>query len=160
MEEIKRKILAKEGRLKRYRHRPSNANKMGLSKRTKYRDFDFKKTQGTNEQPDTNEAKQFCCKIWEQEENIRKAEWIKKTLKKNCKDIEKYLQANLLAQSAKTIQYTDCFSAGGGKIHTPTSISDMILNNLMVRFQQCWSFWECGVPLHYHRSQVHSSPEW
>ena len=23
-----------------------------------------------------------------------------------------------------------------------------------------WSFGECGVPLHYHRSQVHSGPEW
>ena len=36
----------------------------------------------------------------------------------------------------------------------------MTLNNLMVRFQQCWSFGECGVPLHCHRSQVHSGPEW
>ena len=41
-----------------------------------------------------------------------------------------------------------------------TSVMDMALNNLMVRFQQCWSFEECGVPLHCHRSQVHSSPEW
>ena len=42
----------------------------------------------------------------------------------------------------------------------PTSVLDMTLNNLMVRFQQCWSFGECGVPLRYHRSQVHSGPEW
>ena len=42
----------------------------------------------------------------------------------------------------------------------PTSVLDMTLNNLMVRFQQCWSFGECGVPLHCHRSQVHSGPEW
>ena len=41
-----------------------------------------------------------------------------------------------------------------------TSVLDMTLNNLMVRFQQCWSFGECGEPLHYHRSQVHSVPEW
>ena len=34
-----------------------------------------------------------------------------------------------------------------------TSILDMTLNNLMVRFQQCWSFGECGVPLHCHRAQ-------
>ena len=40
-----------------------------------------------------------------------------------------------------------------------TSVLDMTLNNLMVRFQQCWSFGECGVPLHCHRSQVHSGPE-
>ena len=44
--------------------------------------------------------------------------------------------------------------------HPPTSILDITLNNLMVRFQQCWSFGECGVPLRCHRSQVHSGPEW
>ena len=42
----------------------------------------------------------------------------------------------------------------------PTSVLDMTLNNLMVRFQQCWSFGECGVPLHCHCSQVHSGSEW
>ena len=41
-----------------------------------------------------------------------------------------------------------------------TSVLDMTLNNLMVRFQQCSSFGECGVPLHCHCSQVHSGPEW
>ena len=41
-----------------------------------------------------------------------------------------------------------------------TSVLDMILNNLMVRLQKRWSFGECGVPLHCHRSQVHSGPEW
>ena len=41
-----------------------------------------------------------------------------------------------------------------------TSVLDMTLNNLMVRFQQCWSFGECGVPLHCPHSQVHSRPEW
>ena len=42
----------------------------------------------------------------------------------------------------------------------PTSVLDMTLNNLMVRFEQCWRFGECGVPLHCHRSQVHSDLEW
>ncbi len=37
-----------------------------------------------------------------------------------------------------------------------TSVLDMTLNNLMVRFQWCLNFGECGVPLHCHRSQVHS----
>ena len=36
----------------------------------------------------------------------------------------------------------------------------MTLNNLMVRSQSCWNFGECGVSLHCHRSQVHSSLEW
>ena len=31
--------------------------------------------------------------------------------------------------------------------------------NLMVRFQS-WSFRECGVPHHFHNSQVHFEPEW
>ena len=41
-----------------------------------------------------------------------------------------------------------------------TSVLDMTLNNLMVWFQQCWSFGECRVLLHCHCSQVHSGPEW
>ena len=47
-----------------------------------------------------------------------------------------------------------------GVRHPLTSVLDMTLNNLMVRLQQCWSFGECGVPLHCHCSQVHSGPEW
>ena len=64
----------------------------------------------------------------------------------------------------------DCPVGWGCRIHwlhlcrgirsTLTSVLDMTLNNLMVRFQQCWSFGECGVPLHCHCSQVHSGPEW
>ena len=61
-----------------------------------------------------------------------------------------------------------CLVCWGCRIHrlqrgkTPplTSVLDMTLNNLMVRFQQFWRFGECRVPLHYHRSQVHSGPEW
>ena len=42
-----------------------------------------------------------------------------------------------------------------------TSVLDITLSNLMVRFQWCWSFDECGVViLHCHCSQVHSGPEW
>ena len=47
-----------------------------------------------------------------------------------------------------------------GKTLPLTSVLDMTLNNLMVMFQQCWNFGECRVPLHCHRSQVHSGPEW
>ena len=64
----------------------------------------------------------------------------------------------------------DCPVGWGCRIHRlllcrgvrppPMSVLYMTLNNLMVRFQQCWSFGECGVPLHCHRSQVHSGPEW
>ena len=41
-----------------------------------------------------------------------------------------------------------------------TSVLSMTLNNLMMRFKQCWSFGEYGVPLYCNRSQVHSGPEW
>ena len=62
------------------------------------------------------------------------------------------------AQSAGAVEYTDGFSAEG---YPPTtSVLIMTVNNLMVRFQQCWSFGECGVPLYCHHSQVHSGPEW
>ena len=59
--------------------------------------------------------------------------------------------------------YSHYFQVSWGcRIHRPplTSVLDMTLNNLMVRFQWCWSFGKCGAPLHYHRSQVHSDPEW
>ena len=68
----------------------------------------------------------------------------------------------------KTIMKT-CPVSWGCRIHwllqcrgvrPPMSALDMTLNNLMVRFQQCWSFEECGVLLHCHRSHVHSRPEW
>ena len=40
-----------------------------------------------------------------------------------------------LAQSAGAVVYTDCTSAEGYDPHPPTSVLDMTLNNLMVRFQ-------------------------
>ena len=62
-----------------------------------------------------------------------------------------------------------CPVAWGCRIHrlllcrgvrpSPTSVLDMTLNNLMVRFQQRWSFGECRVPLYCYCSQIHSSPE-
>ena len=56
---------------------------------------------------------------------------------------------NVLDQSAGAVEYTDCFSAPPPP--TTTCVLDMILNSLMVRFQWCWRFWNCGVPLHCHR---------
>ena len=38
-------------------------------------------------------------------------------------------------------------------------ISVMTLNNLMVRFQLCWSLGKCRESLHCHRSRVNSGPE-
>ena len=36
----------------------------------------------------------------------------------------------------------------------PNECPVMTLNSLMLRFQQCWSFGECGVPFQCHHSQV------
>ena len=66
---------------------------------------------------------------------------------------------NGLAQSAEAVEYTDCTSAEGWDPPI-TSVLYVTLNNLMVRFHQCWSFGEYGVPLHCHRSRVYSDPEW
>ena len=40
------------------------------------------------------------------------------------------------------------------------SVLDMMLNNPMVRVQQCWRFGEWGIPLYWRRSQVHFGLEW
>ena len=45
-------------------------------------------------------------------------------------------------------------------VRPPTSVLDMTLNNMLVRFQWCWSFGECGVPLYCQCSPVHSGPLW
>ena len=68
-----------------------------------------------------------------------------------------------------SFQHMRCPIGWGSRIHQlhlcgaetpPTSVLDMILNNLIMRFQWCWGFGECGAPLHYHCSQVHSGPKW
>ena len=47
----------------------------------------------------------------------------------------------------------------GDKTPPRMSVLDMTLNNLIVLFQS-WSFGECRVPLHCHRSQIHSGLKW
>ena len=50
-----------------------------------------------------------------------------------------------------------------GLLNMPTAsllCPGMTLNNLMVRFEWCWVFGKCGVPLHCHCSQIHPGPEW
>ena len=37
---------------------------------------------------------------------------------------------------------------------------NMILNNLMGKFQWCWSFGECGALLLWHLTKDHSGPDW
>ena len=70
----------------------------------------------------------------------------------------------------KSFHFVFCPVTWGCRIHwlplcrgvrpPPTSVLDMTLNNLMVRFQWCWGFGECRVALHCHRSLVHTGLEW
>ena len=66
------------------------------------------------------------------------------------------LKMDLQAQPAGTEKYT---TLQRSKTSPPTSVLDKTLNNLIVRVQP-WSFGECRVPFHCHRSLVHSVPEW
>ena len=52
------------------------------------------------------------------------------------------------------------FALSAGAVEYTYSFSVMTLKNMVVRFQWCWSFEECGVPFHCHRTQVNSGPEW
>ena len=63
----------------------------------------------------------------------------------------------LLAEREDSSRYFLCTVYWGCRIHRlhlrrgvrpppPTSVQDMILNNLMVRFQWWWCFRECGTP--------------
>ena len=65
--------------------------------------------------------------------------------------------------------FLKCFSESSRLKKTPTaslqrrkspqmSVLVMTLNNLMVRLQS-WRHGKCGVPLHYHYSEVHSDQE-
>ena len=91
-------------------------------------------------------------------------EWLlyihKKEIKRRTGRGVTHLSSNILyspkhiAQSAGPVKYTDCFSVEGKINPTPTSVLHMILNNQRVRFQSCWSFGECGVPLNCHCSRV------
>ena len=46
-----------------------------------------------------------------------------------------------LFQSAGAVEYSECFYAEGTA--PSTRVFDMTLNNLVVRFQKCWSLGEC-----------------
>ena len=68
-----------------------------------------------------------------------------------------HFKAFQVAPSRLGVKYTDWIPSKG----TPHAMSvlDMPLNNLIVSLQLCLNFGECGVPLHCHRSKVHSDPD-
>ena len=77
----------------------------------------------------------------------------------------------ILLETFKYISQTPCHClvGWGSRIHRlllsrgvrPSSMNvlDMTLNNLMVRFHECWNFVGSGVSLYCHCSQLHSGLE-
>ena len=96
LEEIHQKVLAKEGRLKRYRDR---IQKYGQNRTFQTNEKKFYQQIGgectkTYQQSHAREAKLFLSKIWERGDNNRKAEWIN--------NVEKQLQGHEEKPKAKT----------------------------------------------------------
>ena len=78
LEERYQKLLAKEGRLKRYRQRVKQyrQNRTFQNNETKF----YQQLEGydnkTYQQPDAKETQRICTKIWQPKKHNEKAEWI------------------------------------------------------------------------------------
>ena len=83
LEEINQKVLAKEGRLKRYRQRIKQYRQNGTFQNNERKFYQQVGGDGTNsyQQPDARETEQFWCKIWRPREHNKKAEWISNVTK-------------------------------------------------------------------------------
>ena len=78
LEEINRKIVAKEGRLKRYRQRIKQYRQNRTfqnNERKFYQQLGGHDTK-TYQPPDVKETEQFWTKIWQLKKHNEKAEWI------------------------------------------------------------------------------------
>ena len=78
LEEINQRVLAKEGRLKRYRQRVKQYRQNRTfqnNERKFYQQFGEHDTK-TYQQPDTRETERFWTKIWQPKKHNEKAEWI------------------------------------------------------------------------------------
>ena len=78
LEDINQKILAKEGKLKRYRNRVKQCNRNSFfqnNERKFYQQLEGEYTRWY-QGPDVNETKLFSSKTWQWKEHNSKAEWI------------------------------------------------------------------------------------
>ena len=87
MEQINSKLLASEGRVKRYRDRIEQYRQNMTFKNNK-RNF-YQQEDGECQQQDAKEAKQFGSKIWERKERNRKDQWINKMEKDSKKALRR-----------------------------------------------------------------------
>ena len=78
LEEINQKILAKEGRLKRYRQmvKPYWQNRTFQNNERKFYQQLGRHDTKTYQQPDARETERFWTKIWQPKKHNEKAEWI------------------------------------------------------------------------------------
>ena len=78
LEEIHQKVLAKEGRLKRYRQRVKQyrQNRTFQNNERKFYQQLGESDTKTYQQPDAKETERFWAKIWEPEKHNENAEWI------------------------------------------------------------------------------------
>ena len=78
LQEIYQKVLAKEGRLKRYRQRVKQyrQNRTFQNNECKFYQQVGGDDNKTYQQPDAKETKRFWTKIWQPKQHNEKAEWI------------------------------------------------------------------------------------
>ena len=78
LEEIKQKVLAKKGRLKRYRQRVKQYRQNRTFQNNEWKFYQQLGGHDTKtyQQPDAKETEQFWTKIWRAKKHNEKAEWI------------------------------------------------------------------------------------
>ena len=102
LEEIKQKVLAKEGRLKRYRQRVKHYRQnrtLQNNERKFYQQLGGDDTK-TYQQPDATETERFWIRIWQQKHN-EKAEWINH-MTRELEELEEGLKAEIHIDLLKT----------------------------------------------------------
>ena len=107
LEEINKKVLAKKGRLKRYRQR---VKQYGQNRSFQNNERQFYQQLGvddtkTYQQPDTKEIKRFWTKIWQPKKHYEKAEWINNIIRelKGFEGPKAEILVNLLKTALKRI---------------------------------------------------------
>ena len=103
LEGIYQKVLAKEGRLKRYRQRvkPYRQNRTFQNNERKFYQQLGGDDNKTYQQPDAVETERFWTKIWQPKQHNEKAEWINH-IKRELEELEEGPKAEMHTELLKT----------------------------------------------------------
>ena len=103
LEEIYQKILAKEGRLKRYcdSGKQHNQNRTFQNNEKKFYQQVWGEYTKTNKLLNAKEAKQFRSNIWKQKEHYSEGELIKKNMEKELEIREESPEADMHLKSLR-----------------------------------------------------------